>query len=88
MARFSVLNTTTGQLQSLSRGQLESVLKKHRREAAQMLKSRQASHVLYGLQHDSACYHIVPCTVYTDARYSACFGGAGATIKPLAVHRK
>ena len=87
MAKISVLNTATGQIESLSRVQLESVLKKHRREAARMLKSSQAAHVLYGLQHDSAHYHIIPCTVYTDSRYEACFGG-GMAIKPLAVHRK
>lgn len=87
MAKISVLNTATGQIENLSRGQLESVLKKHQREAARVLKSSNAAHVLYGLQHDSAHYHIIPCTVYTDSRYRACFGG-GVAIKPLAVHRK
>lgn len=87
MAKISVLNTATGQIESLSRGQLESMLKKHQREAARVLKSSQAAHVLYGLQHDGAHYHIIPYTVYTDSRYKACFG-AKASIKPLAVHRK
>ena len=87
MTKYEVLNTATGQLQSLSRGQLDSVLKKHRREAAQMLKSGSAAHVLYGLQHEKGVYHIIPCTAYSSLRYAAAFG-RGSKIKPLAVHRK
>lgn len=87
MVSFDVLNISTGQLQSLSRGQLTAVLKKHEREAKRMLKSSQAAHVLYGVQHDTFVYHIMPCTVYSDVRYKACFG-KGKKIKPLAVHRR
>ena len=88
MALITVLNYATGQMQNLSRGQLDSVLSKHRREAARMLKSSNAKHVVYGLQHDSTHIHILPCSVYTDARYKASFSGKRSSIKPLAVHRK
>ena len=84
---YDVLNISTGQLQSLSRGQLAAVLKKHERKAKQMLKSSRAAHVLYGVQHDTFVYHIMPCAVYSDDRFKACFG-KGKKIKPLAVHRR
>ena len=89
MKGIQVLNTATGQMFHLSRGQLNSVLKKQKCMAAAKLKAGRAKHVVYALIHDGPggkSYHIIPCTAYGDLAYRLCFGGRRGKVKPLAVH--